>query len=94
MKQRIKFVGAKSKRFNSRINQYQQNRMFVNNQGWFFQRLNNEEENRQCEFQNFMEAQTFWRGIWSERKEHHKDVEWLKYVKKELQQDEAQDKIT
>ena len=41
-----------------------------------------------------MEAQTFWRGIWSERKEHHKDVEWLKYVKKELQQDEAQDKIT
>ena len=29
MKQRIKAVGAKVKRFNSRINQYQQNQMFV-----------------------------------------------------------------
>ena len=38
-----------------------------------------------------MEAQTFWRGIWSERKDHHKDAEWLKDVK-ELEQDEGQDK--
>ena len=45
VKQRIKVVGAKIKRFSSRINQYQQNRMFVNTQGRFFQRLNNEEEN-------------------------------------------------
>ena len=40
-----------------------------------------------------MEAQTFWRGIWSERKEHYKNTEWLKEVKKELEQDEGQDKI-
>ena len=40
-----------------------------------------------------MKAQTFWRGIWSERKEHHKDAEWLKDVKKELERDEGQDKI-
>ena len=38
MKQQIKAVDAKAKRFNSRINQSQQNRMFVNNQGRFFQR--------------------------------------------------------
>ena len=37
MKQQIKAVDAKVKRFNSRINQSQQNRMFVNNQGRFFQ---------------------------------------------------------
>ena len=42
MKQQIKAVGAKSKWFNSQSNQYQQNRMFVNNRGQFFQRLNNE----------------------------------------------------
>ena len=36
IKQRIEAVGAKIKRFNSRINQYQQNRMFLNNQGRFF----------------------------------------------------------
>ena len=65
MKQRIKAVGAKIKRFNSRINQYQQSRMFVNNQGQFFHRLNNEEENHQYEIPNSVEAQTFWRGICS-----------------------------
>ena len=32
MKQRIKAVGVNIKRFNSQINQLQQNRMFVNNQ--------------------------------------------------------------
>ena len=42
---------------------------------------------------NSVEAQTFWRGIWSERKERHKDAEWLKDVKKELEQDEDQDMI-
>ena len=67
--------------------------MFVNNQGQFFQRLSNKKENDQCEIPSSMEAQTFWRGIWSERKEHHKDAEWFKDVKKELQQDESQDKI-
>ena len=60
MKQQIKTVGAK---ITVRINQYQQNRTFVNNQGQFFQRLNNEEENRQCEIPNSEKAQTFWRCI-------------------------------
>ena len=40
-----------------------------------------------------MEAQRFWRGIWSESKKHYKNTEWLKEVKKELEQDEGQDKI-
>ena len=47
MKQRIKAVSAEIKRFNSRINQYQQN-----NQGRFFQRLNNEQGNHQYEIPN------------------------------------------
>ena len=40
-----------------------------------------------------MEAKTFRRGIWSERKEHHKNAVWLKDVKKELERDEGHDKI-
>ena len=40
-----------------------------------------------------METQTIWMGIWIERKEHHKGAESLKYVKKELDQDEGQDEI-
>ena len=57
--------------FNSQINQYQQNRKFANNQEQFFQRLNNEEETHQSKTPSSVEAQTFWRAIWSERKEHH-----------------------
>ena len=54
MKQRIKAASAKIKRFNSRIKQYRQN-----NQGRFFQRLNNEEVNHQYEFQIAEDAE--WR---------------------------------
>ena len=92
MKQQIYAVGAKINWFNSRINQYQQNWMFVKIQGWFFEQLNNEEENHQYEIPNSVEAHTFWRGIQSEKKEHQ-DAEWLKNVKKELEQDEGQGKI-
>ena len=77
MKQRTKAVSANIKRFNSRINQFQQN-----NQGRFFQRLNNEEENHPYEIPNSVEAQTFWRGTWSERKEHHKDAEWWRTLRR------------
>ena len=78
MKQRIKALSAKIKRFNSGINQYRKNWMFVNNQGRFFQRFNNEDENDLCEIPNSVEAETFWRSIWSEKKEHHRNAEWLK----------------
>ena len=86
-------MGAKITLFSSRINQYQQNWTFANNQGRSFQRLNNEEENYQCEILNTVWAQRFWKGIWSERKEHYKDAEWVKDPYKELEQDEDQDKI-
>ena len=92
-RKRIKTVREKIKRFNSRINQYQQNSMFVNNQGQYIQQLNNEEKYHQCEIANFVETQAFWRGIWSGTKYHHSDVEWLKNVKKELEQDKGKDKI-
>ena len=39
-----------------------------------------------------MEAKVFWRGIWGERKKHHKDTEELKNVKLELEKDEDQDR--
>ena len=78
MKQRIKALSAKIKRFNSGINHYRKNWMFANNQGQFFQRFNNEDENDLCEIPNSVEAQTFWRSKWSEKKEHHRNAEWLR----------------
>ena len=49
MKQQIKDIAANSKRYKSRINQYQQNWIFVNNQGQFSQQLSNKEESHQWE---------------------------------------------
>ena len=37
--------------------------MFTNAQAWFFQQLNNEEGNHQCEISNSVGAKTFCRGI-------------------------------
>ena len=48
MKQQMKAVGAKVKQFTLELTN--DNRI-VNNQGQFFQRLNNEEEYHQCVFQ-------------------------------------------
>ena len=60
MKHQIKAIGAKIKWYNSHINHYQQNQMFVNNQEQFFQQLNNDEEgSHQCEIRDSAEAQVF-----------------------------------
>ncbi len=39
--QRIKAKAGKLKRYNQRISQFQQNRLFNNNEGRFYQQLNN-----------------------------------------------------
>ena len=67
MKQQIKAVGAKTKRFTSQINQYQQNLMFVNDQEQFFQRSNNEAGNCHLKFQILCEGTDILEG-YRERK--------------------------
>ena len=66
------------KRYQSRINQYQQNCTFKNNQGKFYRELNSEGSNyKTAEVTDKKQAQEFWGSIWGERKDHQKDVEWL-----------------
>ena len=43
---------------------------------------------------NSVEEQMFWKDIWSERNERHKDAEWLKDITKELEQDEVWIRLT
>ena len=47
MKQQIKAITAKIKRYKSCINQHQQNWMFVNKEGQFLQLLGNKEDSHQ-----------------------------------------------
>ena len=49
IKQRIAAKTGKIKRYQQRINQFQQNRLFVNNEGRFYQNLNAENEYQDSE---------------------------------------------
>ena len=49
IKQRIIAKTSKIERYSDRINQYQQNRMFQNNEKRFYQQLNSDEQQRENE---------------------------------------------
>ena len=75
IKQRIAAKTGKRKRYQQRINQFQQNRLFGNNEGGFYQNLNSENEYQDSEAPEANDAINFW----SDRKEahHNKNAEWL-----------------
>ena len=94
IKERIKAKNKKIKRYQSRINQYQQNRTFNNNQGKFYRDLNNGGRNYEMkEAPNKKDTQEFWGSIWGERKEHWKDAGWLKSFKRDFEYKEGQEKV-
>ena len=77
-----------------RINQYQQNRTFKNNQGTFYRELNSGGRNyKTTEVPGNKEAQAFWGSIWGGRKEHQKDAEWLKNFKRDFEYKEEQEEV-
>ena len=86
--QRIKAITGKIKRYNNRINQYQQNRTFQNNQGKFYQQLNSggkQERNPDAEA-----AKEFWEGIWGVENEHNESAEWLGQFKDEMRRNNVE----
>ena len=93
IKQRISAKVGKIKRSSSRINQYQQNRVFNNNQKRFQSELNGEGEQHQNKASDAEQAKEFWSAIWSKEVHHNKDAKWLNDFKKEFYQEEGQEKI-
>ena len=86
IKERIKAKNNKIKRYQSRINQYQQNLTFKRNQGKFYKELNSGGRNYEMtEVPDKKEAQDFLGSIWGERQEHRKDAEWLKNFKRDFE---------
>ena len=93
IKERIKTKNNKLKRYQSRINPYQQKRTFKNNQGKFYRELNRGGKNYETtEFPDKKETQIFWGSIWGERKGHQKDAEWLE--NSEFKEEQEQVEIT
>ena len=93
-KKRIKAKNNKIKKYQSRINQYQQNLTFKNNQGKFYRELNSGGRNYETtDVPDKKEAQEFGESIWGERKEHRKDVKWLKNFNRYFEYKEEQEEV-
>ena len=83
IKERIKAKKNKTQRCQSRINQYQQNHTFKNNQGKFYRDLKREGRNYEmADVPDKKEAQELW-----------KDVEWLENFKKDFENKEEQEEV-
>ena len=83
LKQRVIAKSAKIKRYEGRINQYQQNRMYSNNQKMFFERLEGKERSNDM-IPDATETKTFWKEIWEKEIEHNHRAEWIESVEKEV----------
>ena len=95
IKERIKAKNNKIKRYQSRINQYQQNRTFKNNQGKFYRMLNKGRKKNYgtADVPDKKEAQELWGSIWGERKEYRKNIEWLKHFKRDFEYKEKLEEV-
>ena len=58
--------------------------MFSNNEGKFYEQLNNGGNNRCSDIPDQDEAKIFWSGIWIEEKVHNTDADWLKNTRDQL----------
>eukprot|EP00112_Aurelia_sp_Birch-Aquarium-sp1_P022216 Seg6175.2 transcript_id=Seg6175.2/GoldUCD/mRNA.D3Y31 product="hypothetical protein" protein_id=Seg6175.2/GoldUCD/D3Y31 len=93
IRQRIKAKTAKISRYQQRINQYQQNRMFRNNESRFYQQLNNDELNKENATPDADESKQFWSEIWGKEVEHNREAEWLSDFNKEMEDIRKQQRV-
>ena len=77
VKQRMIAKSAILKRYEQRIAQYRQNRLFQSDQNKFYNEPNGS-KGRTCKVPDAGETRRFWSDIWSTEKQHNKNAEWLK----------------
>ena len=82
LKQRVIAKKAKINRYDQRIKQFQQNRMFRTSQKQFYQQINGEVRQNDIT-PDAEESRLFWSDIWDNPKEHNQNAEWLENVKRE-----------
>ena len=92
LKQNLKAVTQKIKRFTDRVEQYNQNRLFVNNQRQFYRKLQGNGNNNEGEAPEKEASRVFWQAIWSEP-EKHNNVEWMNRVRMKLEHVQKQDDL-
>lgn len=90
LKQRIVAIANRIKRYSDRIKQYQQNRMFNNNQSRLYDTLERKSEREEV-LPDTEESKKFWSDIWSEPVQHNREAEWLKKLKEEIEVEQQED---
>ena len=93
LKQRMIAKSAKIKRYDQRINQFRQNRIFSVDQKKIYKELNGSEA-RTNEVPDAEESRRFWGDIWTVEKEHNTRAEWLSELKDEIKGRHSQEGVT
>ena len=93
LKQRVTAKASKLRRYDQRIKQYRQNRMFQCDQKRLYQELKGETVNNDVS-PHPEESCKFWSNIWDTPTEHNRDVDWLEEVKAELESCNVQENVT
>ena len=81
LKQRLIAKKTKVKRYEQKISQFRQNRLFQVNQKQVYKDQNREKQGKRI-IPNSEDSIKFWINIWNIRKEHNQHVEWLKSCRK------------
>ena len=90
LKQRLRSKAAKIKRYNKRIERFNQNKLFSNNQKQFYRNLKPHNDQTTCSPPNKEACLNFWKNIWEEEVEHNEDAAWIPAVREELGKAEEQ----
>ena len=80
------------KRYEDRINQFRQNKLFQNNQKRLFEELEGNERNLNI-MPDAEKSRKFWSDIWSKEETHNENAMWFKDVENTFAQKNKQENI-
>ena len=96
LKQRLMAKAHKIKRYTKRIANFQQNKLFKNNQRQFYRNLNanpSETGSNPLTAEDKANHLNFWKSIWEDPVEHNNEAPWLGDVKDDLRTTEEQEPL-
>ena len=76
-KQRLTAASHKIARYKARVEQFQQNRQFVQQPGRVYSDLKNESKSHDETTPDKSETTQFWNNIWSQQKTHNEHAAWI-----------------
>lgn len=92
LKQRVKAINAKIRKYEARNDRFQQNRLFESNEKLLFEKLEGKERRNDIQ-PDVEESTTFWNRIWASEAKHNEKAKWMKDIEKRCKNIERQDDI-